>query len=1023
MKLTLNQFRGECPITGSGKLPLQWASSAVNSKLTSDNLESFPDIGNPFQLTKAAPINSVARIPDSTNPANYDWLQWSQSEVNTAVSPNVDAVPGPVPNDATGRIYITGLDVPRFTNSYYATDPSQRGSAAVGAYPYVTQPLGVPNPTAAPGATAPNAPTTANQWDFAGATYVSSAIQGAGGVGYAIGDALYVIGGTFPNGFTHDTAAAQIIVTDVDATTGAITETSVQTAGLYALNAGPGSTTLNQAGLSLPAASITLTSTANFAASGSVTMASSAAAVQTVSYTGISGNTLTGCSGGTGNVTNGTPVQPVNVTLTADYGPGSGGGSGATFLLNVLSPPDTGFGNTIPGYAPPGWAALAVDNGAGYYEHYNWNDGWETISTGQGDLAVVYSTQNFSLKTCSSFTFQADMYSDTGTPDLVLQWSGQFNGSSNTNTQVVGPTLILDFFAGTMTIYQTVTGADNGGPPTGTPLGQVSGLTLTQGTRYRVLVSCVSTQSSSNPGFNVTATLYAVSAPTVPLATLQNVFTQYGGEQLGFGTNHRGTPSNGDDGYFSNIPVNVQQPAAATSTITTNYVYTWVQQTPHDTAVDGPTQESGPSAATADLTVYLTGNANPPKRTAVTLTIPAAPAVGIAGAPSYIIGANLYRLVEDTQGDENYTLVNTDGPIPVSTSAPTTYVDSAQDTAIGPTILPSFNPAVEGSTWLPPPADLHALVMLPNAIAAGISGNLLCLSAQGFVHAWPLSNQYAIDTNGVGLAAQQTTAFLMAQGNPYTAFGDDPAQFTVTKEPSMFGCASKRSISTHRRLGAIFASSVGLTYFRGQGDLGLITIPTDGGLKTPFSYEQWQALNPASINGVVLEDSYFFSYETAAGVKGSYKLDLTENGSGLTELDFHVTCWALDPLTGLLYFCPDLSVLPINGSVVGAASNIISQWEGSASGFRQFTWEHDDALMPYPVTFTYARVRALDYNSVFLQISNENGVCFNAQITSPLPFVIGIPQSKPGSRWNVQVKGTSTVNDVEIVTTAAELSE
>lgn len=59
MKVTLPAFFGEKPILGNTKLQVGYASSAVNTKLSSMDLAAFDDIGNPFQLAKPAPIIAV----------------------------------------------------------------------------------------------------------------------------------------------------------------------------------------------------------------------------------------------------------------------------------------------------------------------------------------------------------------------------------------------------------------------------------------------------------------------------------------------------------------------------------------------------------------------------------------------------------------------------------------------------------------------------------------------------------------------------------------------------------------------------------------------------------------------------------------------------------------------------------------------------------------------------------------------------------------------------------------------------
>ena len=76
---------------------------------------------------------------------------------------------------------------------------------------------------------------------------------------------------------------------------------------LTTVTVGGALTTIN-GNQSLPESTITVNSTAGFASSGSLYIQATNAKIQLVTYTGISGNTFTGCLGGTGTISNGNTV-------------------------------------------------------------------------------------------------------------------------------------------------------------------------------------------------------------------------------------------------------------------------------------------------------------------------------------------------------------------------------------------------------------------------------------------------------------------------------------------------------------------------------------------------------------------------------------------------------------------------------------------------------------------------------------------------------------------------------------------
>lgn len=150
MKLSVPMFKGEAPRISPRILPDEHAQEAINCRLLSGDLEGWRNFRTESALCKGANVNTIYLMSGTSH-----WLHWTDSEL-AAGAVEVDVAKSSIAGDPTGRVYLTGLDVPRWTN---VADATTGGS---GCFPQVTHPLGVPGPTAAPIITTtvdPDAPT------------------------------------------------------------------------------------------------------------------------------------------------------------------------------------------------------------------------------------------------------------------------------------------------------------------------------------------------------------------------------------------------------------------------------------------------------------------------------------------------------------------------------------------------------------------------------------------------------------------------------------------------------------------------------------------------------------------------------------------------------------------------------------------------------------------------------------------------------------------------------------------------
>lgn len=128
----VTSFKGEIPLVTPRALPEAAAQRAVNARLYTGDLTAFKQFALKKTLANAGPVRSIALL-------DTFWLSFDTQ---------VDIARGIIPNDATFRTYLTGLDVPRYTNLDLATGvPNGTGAEP---YPITTRPIGVPAPDSVP---------------------------------------------------------------------------------------------------------------------------------------------------------------------------------------------------------------------------------------------------------------------------------------------------------------------------------------------------------------------------------------------------------------------------------------------------------------------------------------------------------------------------------------------------------------------------------------------------------------------------------------------------------------------------------------------------------------------------------------------------------------------------------------------------------------------------------------------------------------------------------------------------------
>lgn len=438
-----------------------------------------------------------------------------------------------------------------------------------------------------------------------------------------------------------------------------------------------------------------------------------------------------------------------------------------------------------------------------------------------------------------------------------------------------------------------------------------------------------------------------------------------------------------------NIVVTLSQGTAAVSdTDATAYLYTFVNDLG---------EESAPSDATATI-LRADG-------VTVTVTTPTAIPSGVSSEYG-ITSKRIYRAATGAAGSA-FLFVD---EIPLATAD---YVDTLTDAQLGE--------ALESEDWDLPPDDLQGIIALPNGIMAGFRRNQLCLSAQNRPHAWPVAFRLPTDTDIVAIANVDTTVVVTTKKYVYSASGNSPDSYSMSQPGVAQACTSKRSMAVGFG-GALFSSPDGLMLAAGPTAVRNVT----AGI---FTREQWQALNPESMLGVVHDDVYFLFYEPVYGSgqpAGGYAIDAKPEGFGVISLSFHATAAHVDPLTDSLHLVLDLLDEPASPYLLEASSaptpdgQTIYKFDGDDTGKLVYRWRGKLNQLPWPACFQIVKVRAADFDNLLLRVYVDGDLLLEDVITSATPDTM--PMLDDYQEVEIELIGTSRAQGVQLVEDVQELT-
>lgn len=324
------------------------------------------------------------------------------------------------------------------------------------------------------------------------------------------------------------------------------------------------------------------------------------------------------------------------------------------------------------------------------------------------------------------------------------------------------------------------------------------------------------------------------------------------------------------------------------------------------------------------------------------------------------------------------------------------YTDTKAESELGEEIpTTNFIAPPDDSSTDHPDGPMLGLVSLPNGILAGFAGKTICFSEAFIPNAFPEDYQLTAKTDIVALAPLQTGVLVLTKGKPAMISGLDPAAMSMSEIDTNLACVSKRSV-VDMGDAVLYASPDGLV------------MATDGGIRLIteelFTRDQWQDLSPETLVGFSWEGHYIGFYTNSEGSSG-FIFDPRGGANSFVDLNFHATAGFNDLEEDELY-------LVVGGSLVKFAA-------GTALSY---TWKTKKFFVPRPINPAVAKVDCDSYGSgVTFKIFADGSNTPTHTQTVTNNGVFRLPSGYKAKEFEVQVEGSSAINEICVYESAGEI--
>lgn len=215
-----------------------------------------------------------------------------------------------------------------------------------------------------------------------------------------------------------------------------------------------------------------------------------------------------------------------------------------------------------------------------------------------------------------------------------------------------------------------------------------------------------------------------------------------------------------------------------------------------------------------------------------------------------------------------------------------------------------YGDALVPEEYSPPPRGLTSIASWGTRQIAGVAEGELWFSMLGNFSSWPTDARMRFDDPALAFAASQRTGYVLTCGRPVVVDLQtdcrDGRCHSATRIEEPLPLLAPRSVASFGE-GVIYASELGLVYLQGTR----WTLLTAG-----LTREEWHALNPYRMRGVIHRGNYFLATDA-----GTWRIHLPSNPfdpatgrATMTRLSIGVESWYRTDRGRLLYSPGDQQV-------------------------------------------------------------------------------------------------------------------
>jgi len=308
--------------------------------------------------------------------------------------------------------------------------------------------------------------------------------------------------------------------------------------------------------------------------------------------------------------------------------------------------------------------------------------------------------------------------------------------------------------------------------------------------------------------------------------------------------------------------------------------------------------------------------------------------------------------------------------------------------------------ALEVDLAPPPPRNLRGITLISGTnTLCGYAGNSVYFSDNNRYYSWPhfLELEHKIK----GIAENNGVLYVGTTGEPYiisAAVDCDSADCrSVTKLPGNYPMLSVGNRGMAKvRAGAVYPSRDGLILLAGTNAPVVLTWPL-------YTSREWMAMGPNMARPIEHGGKLFVFMS-----KGAFVMSSPEGSEQGWSLDFHSEL-------------SDRNVRNVlvtrNGLLFIHKGNELYQWDAGTT-LREHTWQSRELVKPVNIPFGAGNMN-FHGGEEAVTVRVDGRTVLNRNVLSSREF--RLPMWATGTRWDVTLRGTATVNLLTLAETMQEV--